>query len=339
MDNVTLNHEQFLSFTGWSESHCMKQTVRSRLQKLQNMGVKDVKITGMGKRAEYTLSIPAGFWYMLLINGMSYSPIGAEYIDCIINGRDLVNTAKGTFVKFTNELYMELAQRHEAEYKAVEATCTRIRNSLREHGYITDSHMKTHRVKRVKLIEGKFVNEWVADDEAIVYDQRARAVWTSFFQKKLNAYRKINPEAESVPIYLIAQEVRKVYSFEMAEQLGVEYYRVAKKTEATANLHADISFARNTFLQARDLQAVRKELLLLQQAHRSSTQQLKEHEEHAKAELKAHQPSKEALKELQQQMFVAEVQNESMAPPITEEERKQMEALLDELIPNNENEQ
>src|SRR5690606_24788191 len=191
-----------------SDSHCMEETVGGRTQKLQNMGAAVVSIADEGRRAEYTLQIPIGFWRMILIDGMSYTPIGAEYSHCIINGRDMVNTAQGAVAKFTIEPYTELATKYDAEFKAVEATCDRIRKYLREHGYIsTDSSTKTHRVKISKLIGGSFYDEWALGEEAIVYDQRVRAIWHSFYQKKLDTYRKIEPLAESVPTYLIANEL------------------------------------------------------------------------------------------------------------------------------------
>lgn len=338
MDTVTLNHEQFLSFTGWSDSHCMNKTVRDRTIKLQSMGTEVITVTGKGKGTEYTLQIPAGFWIMLLINGMRYTPIGAEYVDSIINGRDVMNTANGTVVKFTIEIYQELAEKYGAEYKAVEATCTRIRNFLREHGYITESHTKTHRVKRSKLVGGTFADEWVLGEEAVIFDQRARAVWSAFFQKKLRAYQRIEPNAESIPIFLIAKEVRQLYSYDMAKQLDVDYYRVANKAEVTNNLCADINFAHQTFLRTQDLQSVREELHDRQMTYRTHKHQQKEREEQVKAELISRQPSKDELKELHRKMFIAEGQNESLAPPMTEEERKKLDAIIDEILPRIETE-
>lgn len=49
MDTVTLNHEQYLSFTGWTNGHCLKQTSSARKQRLEDMGAEVVNVDGKGR--------------------------------------------------------------------------------------------------------------------------------------------------------------------------------------------------------------------------------------------------------------------------------------------------
>ncbi|WP_053375534.1 hypothetical protein [Paenibacillus sp. FJAT-27812] len=334
MDTVTLNHEQYLSFTGWSESHCMKQTVSTRRQRLEDMGADVVTVDGKGKGAIYTIRIPAGFYRMLLVDVMRYSPVGAEYIDMIMSGRDIVHCSEGSYVKFSVELYTELAAKYGLEYKAVEATCTRIRNFLHNNGYIvSDSPTKTHRVKRSKLVGGRFVDEWVIGDEAVANDQKARDIWISFFKQKLDAYREIDPDANSIPHKLIGHEMKQLYSFGMKDKLNVEYYRVAKKTQATEALLADINYTRDTFLRTLDLGAVLTVLRDRQSEYRIRKQEQREQAQKNEVEIEATQPTKDELEELRQRMKLIELQKESNCPPATEEQKQQLATIIDELFP------
>lgn len=334
MDTVTLNHEQYLSFTGWSDSHCMKQIASVRRQRLEDMGAEVVTVNGKGRSANYIIRIPAGFYRMMLIDGMRYNPVGAEYIDMIIRGRDIVHCKEGSCVKFSVELYTELAAEFGLEYKAVEATCTRIRNFLHENGYITsDSPIKTHRVKKSIRVGDSFVDDWVIGDEAVVYDQKARDIWTSFYKQKLDAYREIDPDANSIPHKLIAQEMKLLYSFGMKDKLNVEYYRVAKKTQTTEAMLADINYIRDTFLRTLDLGAVRSELHVRQSEYRKRKQEQREQVLKNKAEFEATQPTKEELEELRQRMKLIELQQESHCPPATEEQKQRLASIINDLFP------
>ncbi|MFD5021086.1 hypothetical protein ACFWMP_19445 [Paenibacillus sp. NPDC058367] len=334
MDTVTLNHEQYLSFTGWSESHCMKQIASARRQKLEDMGAEVVTVDGKGKSAIYTVRIPAGFYRMLLVDVMRYSPVGAEYIDMIMSDRDIVHCSEGSHVKFSVELYTELAAMYGLEYKAVEATCTRIRNFLYDNGYIaSDSPTKTHRVKRSKLYVDKFIDEWVIGDEAVAYDQKARDIWTSFFKQKLHAYHEIDPDANSIPQKLIAREMKQLYSFGMKDKLNVEYYRVAKKTQTTEALLADINYAQDTFLKTLDLRAVHSVLRHRQSDYRKRKQEQREQVQKNKTEFEATQPTKKELEDLRQRMKLIELQQESYCPPATKEQQQRLASIINDLFP------
>lgn len=334
MDTVTLNHEQYLSFTGWTNGHCLKQTSSARKQRLEDMGAEVVNVDGKGRGANYTICIHSGFYRMSLIDGMRYSPVGAEYIEMIMSDRDIMHCSDGSYVKFNVELYTELAFRHGVEFKAAETTCTRIRNFLHENGYIASSSLtKTHRVKRSKLVGDKFIDEWVIGKEAVAYDQKARDIWTTFYRQKLMAYREIDPNANSIPHKLIAYEMKQLYSFGMKEKLDVEYYRVAKKTQTTEMLLNDINYIRDTFLSSLDLRAVLSELLVRQSEFRKHNQEQKEQVLKRKSEIEASQLTKEELEELRQRMKIIELEQESNCPPATEEQQQRLASIINELFP------
>lgn len=224
----------------------------------------------------------------------------------------------------------ELAAKFGAEYEAVKATCTRIRNFLRDYDYIlinSPAAPKTHRVKKL------FSNEWLSNEEAVVYDQKARDIWTNFYKRKLNAYREIDPAADTVPHKLIAQEMKLLYSFGMKDKLDVEFYRVAKKTLITDRFTEDINYARTIFLKTLNLNDVRSELHIRQADHLSLQQIQKERNEMNKTEFETAQPNKEELKELRQHMKLIEMQHELNWKPPTEEDERKMAMIIDELFP------
>lgn len=245
MYEVTLNHKQFCSFVKWDIDSALNKTVSDRVAKLEDMGMQNVSTEGRGKKANYTFSIPVGFWRMMLIPPMSYKEWGADYLNYLIEGKDIHNAEEGIIVKFNSEIYEELAMKHNAEYKAVEATCGRIRTYLAELGYIiTDqaNAVKTHRVKDKN-------GAWIKGSLAVQKDLEARDIWRNFYQAELALYRHIEPEATSVPSYLISAKASRMYKSDIARWLGFSYYRVAKQTHVTDNMVADINYAQCTFLE------------------------------------------------------------------------------------------
>ncbi|MED1602418.1 hypothetical protein [Alkalihalophilus marmarensis] len=266
MDKVTLTHESYLSFTGWNHNHALKQTQSDRVNKLAKMGMKDITTEGRGKKATYTFIIPSGFWRMLLIPAMSYTKIGADYVTYLIEGKDLQRTDRGTLVRFGSEILIELARKHHAPYKRVEATCGSIKRHLLDHGYIYkdgNEGEKNHRVKK-RLDDG-----WVTGNEALMYDQMARKKWEEFFKRQLTLYQELCPGALHVPTYICAAEAKKIYQHDMARDLGVAYYKVAKRTNVTDNMISDINYVRQEFLSRQDLSAVRMELASRQEQYKA----------------------------------------------------------------------
>lgn len=257
VNQVTLKHEQFLNFVGWSESHALNQTVTDRIDKLIKMGMQEVTTNGRGKQANYTFVIPSEFWNMLLIPSMSYTAVGAEYIKYLIEGRDVFDTQEGTIIKFHSEITQELTQAHKVDIEAVKSTCRRIRKHLIDCSYIRtdiDNRQKSHRVK--KTSDGK----WAIGEDAFNYDQQARTHWTNFFRSNLANYQQLEPKATKVPWYLLKDKATKLYRVDIAKWLGVEYYRVTRRAYITDNIKTDINYARQTFLDTYNLTLVKEEL-------------------------------------------------------------------------------
>jgi hypothetical protein len=299
MDKVTLNHQQFCSFTGWSEKHALKQVAADRVKKLEKMGMQSVTMDGKGKKATFTFMIPSGFWRMSLIPSMSYSEWGADYLNSLIESRDIQNTDAGVLVRFSSEIYQELCEKHDAEYKAVEATCGRIRTYLAEHGYIKQGDSmdsKSHRVRDKKT------GDWVTGKRALVYDQQARDLWRNFFQSKLSQYQLIKPDATTVPFKLIASELSVMYRFTMARWMDVGFYRVAKRTLPTDNMTADINYMRLIFLDTLDMDMVREEIARRQAHYKMVIAQRKEREQRRVEWEKAQEPTLEEIRELRKQI-------------------------------------
>ena len=66
MDIVTLTHEQYLNFTGWSENHALKQTVQNRIDKLKKMGMQEITYLGRGKK------LPIRLLFLLVLENVAY---------------------------------------------------------------------------------------------------------------------------------------------------------------------------------------------------------------------------------------------------------------------------
>lgn len=324
MDRVTLTHEQFLSFTGWSEKHTLKKIQADRIRKLENMGMQSVTSEGRGMKANYSFSIPAGFWRMLLLkSSMAYTEIGVDYINHLIEGKDMMNTEEGILVRFNSEIYNELSEKYNAEYKGVEATCTRIRNYLMENDYIrTDSldAPKSHRVKT----EGS----WVTGTQAIMYDQEARSIWTNFFRNQLALYQELHPEATQVPSYVYSAEAKRMYQSDIARWLEVDYYRVAKLTLVTDNMIADINYGRMAFLETHDLTEVRMELSRRQEHYRAQKQRREEQKNIIAEREKAAIPSIEERKAIREQMNEAARRTDVTRRHLSQDERDNLDRII-----------
>lgn len=297
MDRVTLTHEQFLSFTGWSNNHALKKIQAERISKLENMGMQSVTSEGRGKKANYSFTIPSGFWRMLLIPSMAYTDIGVDYINHLIEGKNIMNTEEGILVRFSSEIYHELSEKYNAEYKGVEATCTRIRNFLKENDYIrTDSldAPKSHRVKKK--------GSWLTGKQALMYDKEARSIWTNFFRSQLALYQEIVPEATQVPSYVYSTVATRMYQSDIARWLEVDYYRVAKLTTVTDNMIADINYARMEFLETLNLAEVLFELSRRQEQYREQKKRREEHKNIVAEREKETIPSLEERKAIREQI-------------------------------------
>lgn len=329
MDRVTLNYERYLAFTGWSPKHYTKQTSAIRQAKLSKMGVQLLSITGKGRNAKYVIEIPYSFWRMLLIPTMSFTEVGATYINYLLDGRDKLNTVEGNIVRFDAEMYEELVKLCGTEYESVKSTCIRVRNCLKENGYIESAKIqgdKTHRVKK-RLKDG-----WVTGNEALEYNKKARAIWYSFFKEKVSMYQQIKPDATEVPIYLIRKEMRELYSFGMKEQLRVDYYRVAKKTCISKNLRADIQYARDTFLKTLNLAEVKATLSERQKIYRAYKDRQEEEISDTRDIIRNQQPTKEEMESEREAMKLIGLERESSCPPPTKEEQEEMMRFVEAAI-------
>lgn len=328
MDVITLNHEQFLAFTGWSHNHCLKQTTAKRFKKLESMGTIPLEVTGRGCKASYTLNIPPSFWSMLLVDEMRFNAVGAAYIEALLNGRDLVSTKLGNYVRFNCELYEELASAHSVNYEAVKAACTRIRSFLHRYGYIFTSHSsKSHRVKE------KAEGPWTNGEAAVFYDQWARQSWRSFSKAKLNSYRQgVDATADHVPTKLIAPDIRHHYRIVIKEQLKIEHYRVVKRTEANPILIEDINWAREAFLSSLNLSMVRAGLNERQNTHRENKQRQEEISRLYVAHHQSQQPTEVQLSRMQQLMRIAEIKLDRPSIPVTEEQQQILSQAIDKAL-------
>lgn len=323
MDKVTLDYKSYLSFVEWSERHCEKRTQNERKAKLVSMGVHVVTATGRGKKASYEIEIPSEFWSMLLIPTVRYSDIGAAYIDILVKGKDKLHMDDAAIVRFATEIYEELARDYEAKLEAVKATCKRIRAYLIEYGYIqTDQphYDKTHRVKQHQD------DGWAVGQVAIEYDERARSIWYNFFREKLSMYQEINSTAIEVPLYIIGKELRELYSFGMKEQLGVAYYRVARKTHISGELTSDIAFVRHLFLQTLNLTLVKEELAVRQTSHKTKKKLNKKALELTDNKEKL---SKEDIEAERQAMKVLALRKETQWRPSTEEQKERLKKAVE----------
>lgn len=327
MDKVTLDYRGYLLFTGWSERHCAKQTQNDRKAKLVSMGVHVVTTAGRGKKASYEIEIPSEFWSMLLIPTVKYSDIGAAYIDILVEGKDKLHMGDVAIVRFATEIYEELAEDYEAKLEAVKATCKRVRAYLIEYDYIqTDQpHSdKTHRIKQQKD------DDWAVGQVAIEYDERARSIWYNFFQEKLSLYQEINATATAVPLHIIGKELRELYSFGMKEQLGVAYYRVARKTHISGELTSDIAFVRHLFLETLNLTLVKEELAGRQASHKIKKELNKKALELTEDKEKL---SKEDIEAERQAMKVVSLRRETQWRPPTEEQKERIMRAVELAVP------
>ncbi|NSL68291.1 hypothetical protein [Bacillus toyonensis] len=325
MDKITLTHEQYLSFTGWSERHALKQTVTDRIDRLTKMGMQEVTTNGRGKNATYTFIIPSEFWRLLLIPFMSYTAVGADYINYLLEGKDVLNTQEGIIVRFSTEIIQELAEIHNVDIEAVKTTCRRIRKHLTDCSYIRldmPESVKSHRVKETR--DGG----WMTGEKAFKYDQQARVHWTHFFHTKLAQYQEIEPTATKVPMYIFGAEAKRIYQVDMARWLEVEYYRVAKRTYITDNLTNDINYARQVFLETCNLSQVREELAHRQEQYKLEKLRRDEQKQLEKRQQEELAPSREEKKEIRERINEVVKSGEFVARMRTTEEQEEHDKLI-----------
>lgn len=328
MDTVTLDHEQYLNFTGWSGSTYAKKGQAERIDKLCKMGVRVDSVSGKGKKAEYTIIIPSAFWKLLIIQKVSFSEVGANYLDILIEGKGVIKTLQDSIIKFDSEIHDELASKYSKDLESVKTTCKRIKAFLNEYDYINGNlaaRRKSHRVKKPFLL----TKEWVTDAEALRYDHLARGHWRTFFKKKLSMYQEIESTATSLPSSIFSGEITKLYSFGMSELLGVSYYRVAKETVVEENLLSDIQFVRTAFLESRNLIEVLNELTVKQEQYKMNKKlRIEKAKAATRNETEKQKLSKEKRVAIKKQLHLIELERESSNPPTTKEQIEQIEKAV-----------
>ncbi|WML40757.1 hypothetical protein RCG19_03435 [Neobacillus sp. OS1-2] len=286
----------------------------------------EVTTQGRGKKATYTFMIPDGFWRLILIPSMSFREWGAEYLNILIEGKGVHKAEGGILVKFSSEIMKELAEKYKQDYESVKSTCRRIRDVLKENGYISmddPSVAKSHRVKSKKT------GEWMTGTYALMKDAEARAEWKNFFDIKLAHYQLIMPDAKTVPNYLIAAEASRIYRSDMARWLDVAYYRVAKRTYVSDNMTADINFAKFTFLETLDMGIVRNELERRQEQYKRMMAERMEREKRRKELEKSQIPSLKERKALQAQITQAVQTTYRRTRGMTPEEQESWDKMIE----------
>lgn len=322
MDRVALTHEKFLEFVNWSEKHALKQVQAARVSKLEKMGVKNVDVNGRGKKSIYTFSIPDGFWSFVLIQSMSYTEIGVDYINHLIEGRNLKDKGPSGIVSFSSEIYKQLSNQYGDEYKSVESTCDRIKKSLKENDYVrTDLVLpKTHRVKK----EG----QWVNGEHALFYDHQARTIWTEFFQRELAIYKELHPAASKVPPYIYSAKVKKLYQSDIARWMEVDYYRVAKQALVTDKMLTDIEYARSTFLETHNMKMVRTELSQRQEQYRIEKKLRQEQKKLMDEQEQATIPSLEERRDIQKRLKEIALKVDIPSKQLSQQEYNERETAI-----------
>lgn len=327
MNEVTLNYEEYLAFTGWSESSYTKVGQEERIAKLNKMGIRVESVAGKGKKTKYTIIIPLAFWQMLVVQSVSFSEVGADYLNGLIEGKSTVEAGLTSIIKFDSEVYDELAAKYGKDLESVKTTCKRIRAFLHECDYINsnpNTRRKSHRVKK-----SFHTKEWVTDTEAGSYDGLARGHWKEFFKQKMSMFQEIEPTAKTLPSNLFGEEIRKLYSFGMADMLDVHYYRVAKETVVEENLLLDIQFVRSAFLESRNLTEVLDELTRRQQQYKIDKKARVEQAKAASQKYAEEQRlSKEEREAIKKQLHLIKLQRESKTPPATKEQMERIQEAV-----------
>ncbi|WP_456273835.1 hypothetical protein [Bacillus sp. AK031] len=329
MDKVTLNYEQLLAFAKWSHNYAKKLKPERKKELLEGLGMLDVMVFGIGKKATFTFTIPSWFWRMALIPSMEYREWGVDYINSLLEDKDILNTDYGVLVLFSTEIYEALAKKHKVDTETVKTTCTRIRAYLLKRDYIRyggPQDLKSHRVKR------KTEWGWQMGPNAIIYDTKARKIWKDFFRMQNNLYRKYNPKAEKAPAYVYAHEARMLYQRNMSLALQVDYYRVAKRTITNDNLLADINYARQTFLETLDMNHVRKEIDSRQDEYIAEKERRDAAHKRILEEMRKQMPSREERKAVREKLKKIASSTSFQQRNMTQAEREELERLMEKVL-------
>ncbi|WP_191560678.1 hypothetical protein [Metabacillus idriensis] len=329
MDKVTLNYEQLRAFTGWGVTTARKKNPEDKQVHLENMGMQDVEVVGKGKKATFTFTIPSGFWRMVLIPSMEYREWGVDYINTLIEDKDILNTSDGILVLFATEIYDALAKKHKVDKETVKTTCTRLRAYLLKHDYIRNGgpqDLKSHRVKR------KSEWGWQKGPNAVLYDTKARKIWKDFFSRQNDLYRIYNPQAEKAPAYVYAQEARELYQKNMAYFLQVDFYRVAKRTITNDNLLADINYARLTFLETLDMGIVREEISSRQKEYMADKEQRDAAHKRYLEAYKEQMPSRDERKVIRAELTKIARTTSFQQRNMTQAQRQELDRVMEEVL-------
>lgn len=261
-DEITMDYHHFLNFTGWNSSTYKKRTTRARIDKLKNMGARDVHVTGNGTRAMYNLKLAPMFWPVFLAScqGIEYNAVAEAYLRKLISGGSTEETTRGKIALFSGELYQDITSylnNHDHNsrftYTGVKTKCDRIRTKFKNVGYFApkDSRLiKTHRAK---------VNEiWLRGREAYTLSESILNRWREFFKDFEQRYLETYPQVNVVPPKIKGKAAKDFQLKQLPFELGISHSQPCIEKRLDEVFFEDLRFAEELFLQTYDLQHVKR---------------------------------------------------------------------------------
>lgn len=264
-DEITMDYHHFLNFTGWNTSTYKKRTSRARIDKLKNIGARDIHVTGNGTRAIYNFKLAPMFWpvFLTTCQGIEYDEVAEAYLDKLMSEGLTEETSHGKVFLFSTEVYEDItsylndrAQHSRYTYQGVKTKCDRIRTKFKNVGYFAPKYYLLNKTHRAKVND-----EWVRGAEAYKLSERILNEWRHFYKEIEQQYFHLYPQEKFMPHKIKNKAARDFQQKELPFKLGIQHTQSCIEKKLDKVFFEDLRFAQERFLQTYDLQIVKKAIL------------------------------------------------------------------------------
>lgn len=264
-DEITLDYQYFLKFTGWNSSTYKKRTMRSRIDKLKKMGACDIHVKGNGTKAIYNMKLAPMFWpvFLATCQGIEYNVVAETYLRKLISEGSTEETTRGKIALFSDELYQDITSylnnydnNYGFTHTGVKTKCDRIRTKFKNVGYFNPKDSRLIKTHRAKADEG-----WLRGRVAYTLSESILNKWREFFKDFEQRYLETYPEANVVPPKIKGKAAKDFQLKQLPFELGISHSQPCIEKRLDEVFFEDFRFAEKLFFQTHDLQHVKRAIL------------------------------------------------------------------------------
>lgn len=264
---MELNVADWAAILNWSEAHFLKQTQKTRVDRLTDYGIEVIEVEGRGKKLKAKVEIPNNFWYTFLVPGVRPDRFFYEYMKALHTYKDGMMFQGGAHIasfhrEFAKELKEFVKDSSENKEDAAFERIKTVTKKLREYGCVKSGRdyaqkekwrHKTHRIRRG--------DAWVQGIEAQRISDGIIRIWIEF-------YADIKHRGIDTSDTELMKELKQICVNDILRRFKATDYRLVYSRELSDSAIKNYYFIRHGLLEGKSITEIRAEVNRRQEAVR-----------------------------------------------------------------------